>query len=234
MPDEVVPFGKYRGQPLESLAGDRQYLDWLTAQPWFRDRYPAIYTVVVNNFKPPEDTPEHNALQALFLDPAVCERITVLRRLSSSKAKAKLLIPETEKFIAADAPGVFPVETKALELRRARLELADLRSFISDEMLGVKLTCSVKFEVKGIDVQVLAEWRGASPTPVATAVVKIEVKPTVGDDYPSILRQMKAVGADTLFLIEYVGSGVTEAQFRAIFANERIKVVFRREIERDL
>ncbi len=67
MGNDVVPFGKYRGQPIESLAQDQQYADWLVAQPWFRERYSGLYTIIINHFKPPEDTPEHNALQALFL-----------------------------------------------------------------------------------------------------------------------------------------------------------------------
>jgi hypothetical protein len=69
---EIVPFGKYKGQPVEVLANDRGYLDWLTAQAWFRERYAGIYTLIVNNFGEPTETPEHNALQARFLDEDFC------------------------------------------------------------------------------------------------------------------------------------------------------------------
>ena len=68
MSGEIVPFGKYKGKPIEAMAEDRQYLDWVTAQPWFRERYANIYTLIINNFQEPADTPEHNALQARFLD----------------------------------------------------------------------------------------------------------------------------------------------------------------------
>lgn len=71
---DVVPFGKYKGKPVEALAQDRQYVEWLTAQPWFKDRYQTIYNVIVNNFQEPSETPEHNALQVLFLDAAFRER----------------------------------------------------------------------------------------------------------------------------------------------------------------
>ncbi len=64
---DVVPFGKYKGQPVEAMAQDRKYVEWLTAQSWFRDRYQTIYNVVVNNFQEPSETPEHNRLQVLFL-----------------------------------------------------------------------------------------------------------------------------------------------------------------------
>jgi hypothetical protein len=68
----IVPFGKYKGQPVEVLAADHAYCDWLTGQSWFRERYGAVYTLIVNNFAEPSETPEHNALQARFLDDDFC------------------------------------------------------------------------------------------------------------------------------------------------------------------
>jgi hypothetical protein len=68
MTGEVVPFGKYKGQPVEVLAADRDYCDWLTAQVWFAQRFPSLHTVVINNFGAPSETPEHNALQIRCLD----------------------------------------------------------------------------------------------------------------------------------------------------------------------
>jgi uncharacterized protein (DUF3820 family) len=32
MAPNLVPFGKYKGQPVEVLAQDREYCDWLDAQ----------------------------------------------------------------------------------------------------------------------------------------------------------------------------------------------------------
>jgi hypothetical protein len=50
------------------LAGDRQYCEWLEQQDWFRGKFPAIHTLIINHFGQPKETPEHNALQALFVD----------------------------------------------------------------------------------------------------------------------------------------------------------------------
>ena len=75
MANNVVPFGKYKGQPVEAMAADRDYVDWLLAQPWFKDKHETIYTLVVNNFGEPSETPEHNALQALFLDDAFVKKV---------------------------------------------------------------------------------------------------------------------------------------------------------------
>jgi len=66
--NSLVPFGKYKGQPVEVLAQDRDYADWLLAQAWFVQRYPQVHTLVVNNFGEPTETPEHNALQIRCLD----------------------------------------------------------------------------------------------------------------------------------------------------------------------
>lgn len=62
----VVPFGKYKGQPLEIMAQDKQYLDWLQAQSWFIEKYQQINTWLISNNNEPAETPEHNKLQSLF------------------------------------------------------------------------------------------------------------------------------------------------------------------------
>jgi Exodeoxyribonuclease X-like C-terminal len=72
MPGEIVPFGKYKGQPVEAvLAADPGYCDWLTGQPWVRDRYVNVYNVLIAHGEQ-QDSPEHNQMQARFLDDAWC------------------------------------------------------------------------------------------------------------------------------------------------------------------
>jgi hypothetical protein len=72
MSAELVPFGKYKGQPVEALAADNDYAEWLLSQPWFRDRWPNVYNVVIAYGGEPQDSPEHNQMQARFLDAAWC------------------------------------------------------------------------------------------------------------------------------------------------------------------
>jgi uncharacterized protein (DUF3820 family) len=45
---EIVPFGKYRGRPVEALAQDREYYAWLSQQDWVRTRYRALHTLIIN------------------------------------------------------------------------------------------------------------------------------------------------------------------------------------------
>lgn len=127
--DKVIPFGKYKGQPVEVLQGDPAYTDWLTAQPWLRERHAGIYQIIVNNFREPSETPEHNRLQARFLDPA---------------------------------------------FRQALFELLSFEPKLLDR---VKLEAP-QFELAGWDVVV--------------AGLAIEIKPSLADDFPAVLRQIKA------------------------------------------
>lgn len=43
MPGEVVPFGKYKGQPVEVMTADTDYCECLAAQPWFSAKCRNIY-----------------------------------------------------------------------------------------------------------------------------------------------------------------------------------------------
>jgi hypothetical protein len=35
----MMPFGKYRGAPLDAVLDDVPYVEWLLAQNWFSERY---------------------------------------------------------------------------------------------------------------------------------------------------------------------------------------------------
>src|SRR5258706_10790595 len=66
---DLVPFGKYRGKPIEDLAADTSYVEWLSGQDWFRNRYGSIYNIVVQGAAQElAETPVHNAMQIKFLD----------------------------------------------------------------------------------------------------------------------------------------------------------------------
>jgi hypothetical protein len=69
---QIVPFGKYRDQPIESLLADRGYVEWLMNQPglvaMLQAKYPAVYNIITIGAPASDDTPEHNKLQAMFLN----------------------------------------------------------------------------------------------------------------------------------------------------------------------
>lgn len=81
---EIVPFGKYRGQAIENMLSDQEYCDWITLQPWFRERFGNVYNIINNvSREEPSETPEHNAFQAEFLSETVCNN--VVRLLTGGK-----------------------------------------------------------------------------------------------------------------------------------------------------
>lgn len=53
----TMPFGKYKGKPVDVLAKDKGYLEWVLEQDWFKPKHPELYEVLV------EFTGSENALE---------------------------------------------------------------------------------------------------------------------------------------------------------------------------
>ena len=74
----IVPFGKYKGQPITSLINDTKYLEWCKLQDWFQ-KFPVVYNICVNQTITSNNlnskTPEHNKLQNLFLEDKFCIKL---------------------------------------------------------------------------------------------------------------------------------------------------------------
>lgn len=200
---EVVPFGKYKGQPVEVLANDKGYCEWLMSQGDFLDRYGSIKTLIINNFKEPEDTPDHNRLQAMFLDDEFCSKL------------ANLVFVRNDKY------------------EKMYYEAKEYRN-------GGDNICSIYgrvFEEKGIDVYYRAsssydydkskkdKFKDFS-TNLYCGELAVEIKPDIGDDYPSILRQIKSNSSweysDVLVYEKFNGIGVTEDQFRSMYKQSKV------------
>lgn len=189
MTDQLIPFGKHKGKPIEILAEDKEYTKWLLAQPWFKTKYQNIHMLVINNFREPLDTPEHNELQVKFLD-------------------------------------------NEFSLKLARL----LEPRLFDGTTLPKLSKPV-FET-GYDVSYMA----SSAQMKLYIKILIEIKPTIGDDFPSVLRQMKAsmpliedsLGTKSYYCLlvrQYNGEGANKEQFIKFFQSQGYTVVFFDDIE---
>jgi hypothetical protein len=195
--ETTIPFGKYRGHTIEDiLVIDPGYLEWLSAQDWFRTQHVHLHQIIINGAQS-EETPEHNKLQVLFLDDDFCMQVI---------------------------------------------------------SIGLDRHCRMiyrrDFELAGIDVVLEADC----------GVVGIEIKPSVGDDYPAVIRQIKAARArlanqlarqepgittqyipymaqrlengisQILFLVSYTGIGATEKQFIATCGAAGIAVIFLKDV----
>ena len=48
----LMPFGKYRGEPLAVARSDENYRRWLLRQPWFADLFPEIRAFLADGERP--------------------------------------------------------------------------------------------------------------------------------------------------------------------------------------
>jgi hypothetical protein len=240
----IVPFGKYKGQPVEALAQDRPYLEWLSAQDWFRERYTGIYTLIVNNFTEASETPDHNALQVLFLDDDFCARfLTVLKPQWRAEGIKKL----TENVLEQKRQLAGELGQRVLRASDEAYKKQIDEALAKFSNVTWALRCGREFEQRGIDVRLVCRIETVEGLPgrfsghdsiflsysadTTVGVFNIEIKPAVGDDYPAVLRQMRASRSSVLFTESYTGIGATEAQFVKTFALSDIKVVFRRDVD---
>lgn len=233
--NEIVPFGKYKGQPIEVMQHDRGYCEWLMGQDWLQTRFPQLRTIIVNNFTEPSETPEHNALQARFLD----DDILI----------ATLLAVKGEDW--------FPKGCLANELKPVKVafEQRGADVLIQKDYHRITITDEVKIQktlerlmngysqswgyYKDECEDALKEY---SKTGILTAVIRfsdiaIELKPSMGDDYPAVMRQVSAMsrGGDffhsVVIIGSYAGRGATLEQVRTMFEKSNIKLFLLSEIE---
>jgi uncharacterized protein (DUF3820 family) len=219
---DIVPFGKYQGKPVEALLQDRSYVEWLLNQAWFRDKFSSLYTVIINYGQEPAETPEHNAMQAKFLGESY--RVAFSRAFAQSQGQA----------IPLDAA----IKTSGLEFER---EGIDVRFHAE----GVKAKTEVDHYPSPADLRGMRFW-SHSMTPIGgkytiteywvQAGFSVEIKPSVGDDFPAVLRQMLAHRGDTKVLLvgQFAAVGVTFDQMCQMFAKSRITVITQHEVEEQL
>lgn len=243
--NKLVPFGKYKGQPVEVLSQDKQYCEWLASQDWLRSRFSGIHTLIVNNFKDAAETPEHNALQAKFTDDAWVR--SFVWHLTSTLFLYEGVLGQAEHF--ARLRDEFTDDGLAKRLRPSGAFATAMQWFQEWQRTLEENTCLVlrilecEFEIKGADVEIdvslstnpaLIEFTLESRRSIdfiklgfsCHKTFRIECKPSLGDDYPVVLRQMRANECDILLVGNcYCGTGATLDQVRAIFGDIRIVFV---------
>jgi hypothetical protein len=266
MPDQItetIPFGKHKGKPVEALRGDPGYLEWLMGQDWFREKYQRIYQLVINNFGEPSETPAQNKITVRFLDEKFCTaflkaiKYTELEvgktgaefvkpkisRATSELSAIDRRLPECERrlkeleiheddldFYCNNYKELHKLRGEAYDLKKQREE--STRDLERLKAGNYELDSNISYEVHGWTLHMgprRSEFWGNS--------VLVKIRPSLGDDFPTILRQMKAGTKDchadhVILLIEqYAGSGGTLDQVRKVFCNEGFLIVTVNEIE---
>jgi hypothetical protein len=317
---QIVPFGKYRDQSIESFLTDRGYAEWVMNQPglvaMLQAKYPVFYNMITIGATASDDTPEHNKLQAMFLnrdfqyafieaalgksvyavaqesadradkihEAALAEALEhaaeLIKRRQKEKARSEESLQEAQTTAAKSfSEWEQEYEAKADEIERkyregmrsgqnlwgsnhpesvrtreleslvcykpetrikeaqewlicrkdrfakACEEIADEETHFAElkaqqanhkNALPVRPSVQVEFEC-GFDVKLIATWKTFGPE----IRCRIELKPLMGDDFPSVLRQMKRNGADTLVVGEFESKSCTLSQVRGMFGAEK-------------
>jgi len=103
----IVPFGKYKGQPLEIMLSDANYISYQKQQPgfmkWLQDNHITIYNIFTTGAQQVQDTPEHNKLQARFLDKKF--QIALIASIYKNSFQDKCLDPAALKISASFEHG---------------------------------------------------------------------------------------------------------------------------------
>ena len=167
----LVPFGRYKGQPITELMKDTNYLEWCKQQEWIQ-KYPLVYNICVNQTitttNPNSKTPEHNKLQNMFLENKNVEK---LLRLIYKKNKYR----------------------KNVSYSSARCEFEGSFNWdvIIDSLSFTKLQCKCNWDEKEEDDTCDCKYEDNDDYEYALSNIYIEIKPLMGDDYPCVLRKMK-------------------------------------------
>jgi hypothetical protein len=236
----VIPFGKHRGATVaEVLAKDPGYAEWLMAQGWLAERFAELHAAIATRGKVSDDTPEHNGMQARFLDPVY--------RVAFMLATQRRNIDETIRDFQAWQLQSAEKMLADANRRREWLKVEKLDGYHSKTQMELELQADeaiakahsaldaartlsaaignvdVRFEDRGVDVRL--NWRGSS------AGCSVEIKPSMGDDFPSVMRQMQRSGSSTLLCREYSGRAVSEPQLREMFRANHMLVLFERDVD---
>jgi hypothetical protein len=237
---DLVPFGKYKGQPIEDMLADANYMAWLEAQPWFRERF--AHLVKHRDADAMSRTPVHNRLQALFLDDGYCRAFIHVG--ADERAAKYRWFAEQEKTSTVTYLLEAASEIKkwggghALHVERLAAEI---------QAAPILYRCVPTFERDNADVHIMllakipswSDTKTGLPSSAAYAdthekelgALRVEIKPTVADEYPAVLRQMERNRSEFLFVDAYQGEGATERQFVQIFAASGKLVVFKRDVD---
>lgn len=239
----VIPFGKHKGLTVaEVLERDADYARWLAGQGWLAERFAELHAALMNRGAAPEETPEHNALQARFLD--VPFTLAVLLRCGLPQCAHR----DAGKYAASVAQRMFastPLfegEGRWGQRYPDNIEVEDALKWQADfEAWYIarygNWAPEVRFEVKGADVHLELPWamrdysvpRGRDD--LGPESLRIELKPSMGDDFPSVMRQMQRARVYNLLVQEYTGIGVPLGAVARMFAANACRLLILSDVE---
>lgn len=254
MENKLFPLKKHKDQPMEIVLKDRNYCEWLTTQDWFREKYQSFYQIIINNFGEPSETPEHNILQVRFIDDKFCFALAKLYGWLPVNVIGKMEKTKNEFYTAENKFKKLPEKyglnhhSKEYYIRNELVnnmnELKDdIKAYleINDFLINENPVFNFlkKYEIGGWDVAL-----SIYTTPINFYLklyyldnfkFAIEIKNNLGDDYPAILRQMKAsdpkIGHPCLIYDKFTATGASLEDIKNIFTTSNYRIFSIKEIE---
>jgi uncharacterized protein (DUF3820 family) len=227
----ILPFGKYKGATVAQVVeSDLEYVNWILTQGWLPEKFAELHAALLSRGAGTDDTPEHNALQGRFTDPVFCAAFVCA--VTDESVLWKRLDDDVSgighEWLWRENDGSRQMKEEA-RTYKDRYEGA-LAAIAGGDYA---LSTSVWFEDRGVDVTVVwwwatgreMEWRFRGRTE------QVELKPALGDDYPTVMRQMQRLGVRNLVVGRYTGRGVSEQVLRTILESSGIRLIFVDEIE---
>lgn len=219
----IVPFGKYKGQPVEVVQEtDPKYIEWMAAQDFVKQRFGNFYQVIINNCQVSDDTPEHNKMQSMFLDDKNCTALTLLIRPHLEQLAPDSFSNEIHwrKEAIEEKPDSYGVGGNSPEINAMyQCEIETLQKQ-TDPTEYSSMQFKREFEPKGCDLKIdyKVMYRVAQVIKIyQTGSYYLEFKPSISDDYPGIFRQIKSCGTPlsliTLVVGDFTAKGCTQDQF---------------------
>ena len=253
--ESPVPFGKYKDQPVAVMMGDQQYVNWCLMQTWFGERYAALAAILQGRNALEQDacTPEHNSLQMLFLKP---EYQTGLRRALYPDSN-KYLVRATRLAEIIEDSERYSVNSTYIEACRQALKtLADC---CHQPVAANNVDISIEFEANNWDVLIedivfkgtCACGEALEPKQLCNnEALCIELKPSISEDYPAILRKVKSrmgylteawtpekhrhkvdIGRKIVITREITAATATVGEIKAMFKMSGVELFLLSEIE---
>ena len=209
--EPIIPFGKYKGQPITTLLKDTNYLEWCKQQEWFK-KFPIVYNIFVNqtivNQNENSKIPEHNKIQNLFLEEENQNRLIDLLLNPKSiinKIQNGLIHKDFNKyFVKYDGDmsfnqlfTIYKIEFESTYNWDVFLKIkGQYFNFIyKKEYWRIKWDILEKyftdiFNIKKCEISSYSDGK-TNATLNYDSYIYIEIKPLLGDDYPNVLRKMK-------------------------------------------
>ncbi len=250
----LVPFGKYKGQPLQVLENDESYANWVINQENIKQRYPIVYNFIVHNQKlTPIDTPEHNKMQVRFLDWEYSLKLIYLLDPNFFKFNSNHFKNNLKQLYFSIKNNDDKLEDfGGTDLKRFNEKIDDIIKYPIDLLNHWETS----FEVKGSDVFVSMSYGydfgiffrnydiydyGDYITKRQKSLLKqlefyintdlkIELKPSIGDDFPSVFREMKSHKSNILIIDQLNTTNVSFDILEQFFSTEGIRVIFESKI----